>query len=151
MSAIPAKLNSIKIAGILLTIAGFCSVGLSYIAVGTVFLAGIGISALILGLAGIALAGSAPETSLEIYRINRVKILFFITLALVLCVVSGLLIIFNQNNLDTFLLADTIAYLIIVLAYVNLDSRTMKALKYISLVLFLAFLVALVLKVIQML
>jgi hypothetical protein len=151
MSAVSANINSIKAASIILIATGFCLVGLSYFNVGSVFLAGTGIAAMILGLAGIALVGGTPKTSLEIYRINRVKILFFLTLALVLSVVSGLLIIFNQSNPDIYFVADNIAFLIIVLAYINLDSRSKTALRYISLLLFFAFLVVLVLKVIQML
>jgi hypothetical protein len=146
MSAIQIKTSSILVAGIIVALIGIFIEIINYFLMDSLYLTGIGIAAIVLGLAGIA-SGSSEKTSSN--SSSRIKTRLLITLAIVLGAANSLFFIFNQNDLSILFIADSIIYFIITLAFVNLDSRSKAALNGVGALIFVAFLVVVVLKVFQ--
>ncbi len=142
------KLSSFRLLGIVLIIAGCCLAATAYFITGSVPLTGLGLVVVILGLACVVL-DSKSQTSSDVSQLNRLKYLFLISLAVVLGIANVLLAVLGQNDLSVYFITDSIIYLIITLACINLDTRSKVALNHLGTLLFVVFLVVLALKIVQ--
>lgn len=151
MSAVPLKMTSIKVAGILLMIIGAGLAAAVYFFNELISLVGISIAMIILGFSGIVLSNGGSRVSSDVYQLNKTKTHFFIALALVLCAVNVLVVFLSSNNLEIYFVVDAISFLIISLAFVNLDRRSKVGLNIIGAILFVTFIAIIVFKIIRML
>ncbi len=149
-STVMSGINQRRFTGIVLIIVGSCLAIMTYLTTNlnnSESLIGIGLSAVILGLICIALPNRSMSP--DAYQIEKINNRFLISLAIALCVVNVLLLIFNQNNISIYFVADTIIYLIVTLAYVSLSSRSKVILNDMATLFFVVFLVFVAFKIVE--